>query len=304
VRIEWDPLDAALATCVGGVVAIHEGASVHELARDVFDMRWLADGPIYTIEERGFLRWRRDGKIVEERVHTHGYHGARMVGASIAAGGARFIAYELQAGAGGTPDVSVASPAGSVFRPRLDGTRYGGPTTSALSGNGARIALAYDTDQAGRGIAVWDVDDETLLDRTWAAQPIDRAAVAVLAFDHAGKRLASSVPEVGVASLGVIRIGAGEVYRRRLLGGATAVALEDRGHLAAYAFREVPPGARGRLRFDYLETAAKGDVAVEILDTQTLEHELPDVVALAFSRDRRRLACLASTGAIEIVPVP
>jgi hypothetical protein len=45
-------------------------------------------------------------------------------------------------------------------------------------------------------------------------------------------------------------------------------------------------------------------VLVDILDTQTLESELPDLVALAFSRDRRRLACLSSTGAIEIVPVP
>jgi hypothetical protein len=302
VRIEWDPLDAALATCVGGVVTIHEGTSTHELARDVFDVRWLADGPILTVEDRGFLRWRRDGALVDERQHVPA-DGHLLVGASIAASGARFIALDAPR-AVSTPSVSVASPAGTVFRPRLDGTRYGGLTSAAISGDGTRLALAYDTDQAGRGIAVWDVDDQKLLDRTWAAQPIERAAVAALAFDHAGKRLATVVPEVGVASLGAIRIGAGEVYPRPLLGGATAVALENRGHLAAYAFREVPPGARGRLRFDYLETAAKGEIAVEILDTQTLEHELPDVVALAFSRDRRRLACLASTGAIEIVPVP
>jgi hypothetical protein len=151
---------------------------------------------------------------------------------------------------------------------------------------------------------VWDVDEQTLIDRTWAAQPIERSETAKLELDLTGKRLVTAVPEVGVPSLGAIRIGTGEIYPRRMPGGVSAVAIELRGQLAAYAFREVPPGARGRLRFDYLSPNAKGDVVVEILDTQTLEVELPDIAAMAFSRDRRRLACLASTGAIEIVPVP
>lgn len=301
-RIEWDPLDAAIATCAGGVVAIHDGPRVHELVRDALDMRWLADGPIFTIDARGYLRWWRDGAVVDEHLRVPDYRHHGLMGAVIAAGGARFVAFDGVRGA--APSLSVASRAATVFRPRLDGARDGGPTTAALSGDGKRLAVAYDTDQAGRGVAVWDVDDEKLLDRTWAGQPIERGACAVLALDHAGKRLATAVPEAGVASLGVIRIAAGEVYPRRMLGGATAVALEDRGHLAAYAFREPPAGARGRLRFDYLSPAPKGDVVVEILDTQTLEVEMPDVVAMAFSRDRRRLACLASTGAIEIVPVP
>ena len=89
--------------------------------------------------------------------------------------------------------------------------------------------------------------------------------------------------------------------------GPPHVPVRGAGHtdlVRAGARRGGPPGARGRLRFDYLSPNAKGPVAVEILDTQTLEHELPDIAAMAFSRDRRRLACLASTGAIEIVPVP
>lgn len=302
MRIEWDPLDAAIATCLEGVVAIHEGGSSREVARGVFDMRWLADGPMFTIEHPGHLRWRRDGKIVEDEARVPQWNQEWLAGAVIAASGARFIAIDTDRG--GSTRIAVETTSGPLFRPRLDGARYGGPKSVALSGNGARVAIAYDTDEAGRGIAVWDVDDQKLLDRTWAAQPIEREATAAIAFDHAGKRLAIAVPEVGIASLGAIRIDAGETYPRRLIGGVTAVALEDRGQLAAYAYREVPAGARGRLRFDYLATGAKGDVAIEILDTQTLEHELPDVVACAFSRDRRRLACLASTGAIEIVPVP
>ena len=102
----------------------------------------------------------------------------------------------------------------------------------------------------------------------------------------------------------MIRPNVSEIYSREVPGGHTAVALEYRGDLVAYAYRAVPAGARGRLRFDYLTPAVAGPTRVEILDTQTLEVELPDVVAMAFSHDRRRLACLASTGAIEIVPVP
>ena len=302
IRIEWDPLDTDVATCVAGVVTIHEGSKTREVARDVLDMRWLADGPMFTIEDRGFLRWRREGAIVDEHLRVPRYNYQTLVGALIASTGARFVTFDAQAGY--SPTATVANVAGPIFQLRVDGARYNGPTTVALSGDGSRVAVAYDTDQAGRGIAVWDVDDEKLLDRTWAAQPIEREAMAKVELDLTGKRLVTGVPEVGVASLGAIRINAGEIYPRNLPGGVSAVAIELRGQLAAYAYREVPPGARGRLRFDYLSQNAKGPVAVEILDTQTLEVELPDIAAMAFSRDRRRLACLASTGAIEIVPVP
>jgi len=283
-------------------VTVHEGTTTREVARDVFDMRWLADGPMFTVEDRGFLRWRRDGALVDEHQRVPRYNYQKLVGAVIASSGARFVALDGQVGY--SPVATVANVAGPIFQLRVDGARSEGPRTVALSGDGSRVAIAYDTVEAGRGVAVWDVDDEKLLDRTWAAQPIDREASAKLELDLTGKRMIAAVPEVGVGSLGAIRIDTGEIYPRRLLGGVSAVAIELRGQLAAYAYREVPVGARGRLRFDYLSPNAKGDVAVEILDTQTLEHELPDIAAMAFSRDRRRLACLASTGAIEIVPVP
>jgi hypothetical protein len=223
--------------------------------------------------------------------------GYRLGGASIAAGGERLVAVH-KAGM-----IGVESRSGHVFSPQIDGAPYAS-SSATLSGDGTRVAIAYVTEQAGRGVVVFDVDRRRMLDRTYAAQPIDRMASVKLAFDHAGKRLALALPEIGVPALGVIRVATGDVYPRTMPGGATAVALEFRGNLVAYAFSQPPPGARGRLRFDYLDAKVRGDVAVEILDTQTLESELPDLVALAFSHDRRRLACLSSTGAIEIVPVP
>jgi hypothetical protein len=292
MRIEWDPLDVAVATLVGGVVRIHEGADVHEHSRDVLDMRWLADGPILTIDQNGRIRSFRGTDVIEGR-----QIGYRLGGASIAAGGERLVAVH-KAGM-----IGVESRTGHIFSPQIDGAPYT-DASATLSGDGRRVAIAYATNQAGRGVVVFDVDQRRMLDRTYAAQPIDRVASVKLAFDHAGKRLALALPEVGVPALGVIRVAAGDVYPRTMPGGATAVAIDRNGELVAYAHREVPAGARGRLRFDYLDPKARGGVLVDILDTQTLESELPDLVALAFSRDRRRLACLSSTGAIEIVPVP
>jgi hypothetical protein len=292
MRIEWDPLDVAIATLVGGVVRIHEGTSVREHSRDVLDMRWLADGPILTIDHDGRIRSFRGDDVIEGREIRY-----RLGSVSIAAGGERLVAVNTSG------MIAVESMTGHVFSPRVDGAPYTS-STAMLSGDGTRVAIAYATEQAGRGVAVFDVDKGTMLDRTYAAQPIDRTASVMLAFDHAGKRLALALPEVGVPALGVIRVATGEVYPRTMHGGATAVALEFRGNLVAYAHPQPPRGARGRLRFDYLDAKAKGEVVVDILDTQTLESELPDLVALAFSHDRRRLACLSSTGAIEIVPVP
>jgi hypothetical protein len=68
--------------------------------------------------------------------------------------------------------------------------------------------------------------------------------------------------------------------------GADAVALDTHGALAAFA-------TSGRVRFDDLETGGSLALPLEL-----------DPIALAFSPDSRSLACLASDGAVEIVPVP
>jgi len=195
-------------------------------------------------------------------------------------------------------------PPRRLFVPRLDGVSSRGRSSVAISGDGRRLALGYITDATrGRGFAVFDIESERIIDRSWSAHAVDLEARLALELDYTGARLAQALPDPSPA-LGVIRVNTGEIYPRQLTGGATAVAIDRSGELVAYAYREVPAGARGRLRFDYLDPKARGGVLVDILDTQTLESELPDLVALAFSHDRRRLACLSSTGAIEIVPVP
>ena len=129
-------------------------------------------------------------------------------------------------------------------------------------------------------------------------------APQLFAFDFAGKRLAHAVPDEG-PSWGVVELESeAREVARTVPGGALAVALDRGGSLAAYAYAKPPEGARGRLRIDYLSPADSGAATVEAIDTLSIEPELPDVIALAFSRDSRQLACLASTGAIEIVPTP
>jgi len=303
VRIEWDPLDVAIATCVGGVVRIHEGTSVHEHSRDVLDMRWLADGPIFTIDARNHLRWTRDGNLTANQLREPNYR-AELVEVTIAAGGDRFVAVEARSDSALVNVTVETIPPRKIFDPRLEGVDRGIRPSVAISGDGRRLALGYVTDATrGRGFAVFDIESEKMIDRSWSAHAVDLEARLALELDYKGARLAQALPDPSPA-LGVIRVNTGEVYPRQMTGGATAVAIERSGELVAYAYREVPDGARGRLRFDYLDPKAKGDVLVDILDTQTLESELLDLVALAFSRDRRRLACLSSTGAIEIVPVP
>jgi hypothetical protein len=302
MRIEWDPLDTDVATCWNGIVAIHEAGDARVIANEVLDMRWLADGVIMTIDARGRIEWRRDRAIVREVLRVPDYANYTLAAASLAAGGDRFVAIDTR-----EPfeafDVTVATvPPRTVLRPDLAGIDRA-RLSVALSGDGGRLAIGYDTYQPGRGLIVFDVDRGTVLDRTWIPQPLDRTHRMLFAWSHDGRRLVQGISD-GAGALGVIRPNRSEIYSREVPGGHTAVALEYRGDLVAYAYREVPAGARGRLRFDYLTPAVAGPTRVEVLDTQTLEVELPEVVAMAFSHDRRRLACLASTGAIEIVPVP
>jgi len=135
-------------------------------------------------------------------------------------------------------------------------------------------------------------------------QPGRANAPQLFAFDQTGTRIAHAVPDA-VPSWGVTRL---DVEDRDLVksvpGGANAVALDRGGQLAAYAYAKPPEGARGRLRIDYLSPEPTGNATVDILDSLSIEPALPDIVALAFSRDSRQLACLASSGAMEIVPTP
>ena len=99
---------------------------------------------------------------------------------------------------------------------------------------------------------------------------------------------------------GVIRLDREGPYPLAGPGGARAVALDDRGVLAAYAY------ATGdkRLRVDYLSRYVRGAPVVEISDTLWIDPDAGELVALAFAPDSRRIACVDASGAIDVVPVP
>ena len=304
MRIEWDPLDAAIATCLDGVVHVHESGDVRKHAHDSLDMRWLADGVLLTIDVHGRSTSMRDGTVLEQRTRVPDFRAMRLFDATIATGGDRFVAID-KAEDYTFFDISVVTiPPRTIFRPKLPELDSLERIRTAISGDGRTLAVGYLAKPSrSRAFAVFDIEDQRLVDHGVSPAVANPQARHVLELDYAGHRLVQAVEDAGPA-LGAIRIGRGEQYPREMTGGTTAVALERNGELVAYAFRAVPEGARGRLRFDYLSPSREGSVAVEVLDTQTLESELPDLVALAFSHDRRRLACLSSTGAIEIVPVP
>jgi hypothetical protein len=183
-----------------------------------------------------------------------------------------------------------------------------------MSPDGRLVAIGYPS--GGRSWIVIEVDTDRFLQRSTIRLDSPRRVAdatggggkanvpPLFAFDYAGTRLAHAVRDPGLC-WGVTRLEVDDrEFARTVPGGAHAVALDRGGQLAAYAYTKPPEGARGRLRIDYLSPATEGAATVETIDTLSIEPELPDVIALAFSRDSRQLACLASTGAIEIVPTP
>ena len=174
--------------------------------------------------------------------------------------------------------------------------------SAAISGDGAIVAIGYRSKRgtSWREFVVIEVATDDLLDHGFARSSDPRKPL-LLALDATGDRLIVSGSN---ESLGVIRVGRGDSYLRHDASGAIAIALDDSGNLAAFGFVQAPEAAHGRLRVDYLSHVADGVPTVEVTDTLWIDPALPDVVALAFSRDSRSLACLASNGAIEVVPVP
>lgn len=79
-------------------------------------------------------------------------------------------------------------------------------------------------------------------------------------------------------------------------GGAQAVALDDRGLVAAYATGPA-------IRLDYLDAAATGPRLVAVTESLAIDIELAEITALAFDPTSRMIACVSSTNAVDIVPV-
>lgn len=285
MRLEWAYDSDALLSCVAGTLRRHVGdASTILDGPSILDARWRADGSIVSIDGESQLRRYADGITELPRVT------ARTLTAVWLGTDDRYFAL--------APDGSITTFDG------IEVWRYGfqtwGRVEVAASDDLRYVAVASETmgSEGRRWIAI-DTRNHTVANRQWVPAKLTSDLVK-LAFDGACKRLAVVLPNA--ASVGAIRIGRSDTYPRDHLGGASAVALDARGLLAAYAY---PRGTGPRkLRVDYLERGVKGDTRIPIIDTLWIDPDLDDIIAVAFDRASRRIACLGASGTIEIVPVP
>ena len=302
-RIEWSLDGKHLASCVAGVLRVHDlaGASTILDGPDLLDARWHGDA-LVGIDRHGTLRWYRDGggtepvRISRVMLAHASIARDRDVVLAIAAHATEIVTFEDKT----VWTLDRYKHAVGVFEDR---------TSAALSPDGAIVAIGYETRAAanysyerreGRGWLVIDTAKDRVVDRSWS--PTRRSLAPLgFAFDAKRKRLAIASPEAGT-TIGMLRIDRDDKYARTHLGGARAVALDDRGVLAAYAY---PPGVgERRLRVDYLEPGAKGGSAIAIVDTLWIDPALDDIVAVAFDRQSRRIACIDAKARVDVVPVP
>ncbi|MEO8841622.1 MAG: hypothetical protein ABI591_20585 [Kofleriaceae bacterium] len=299
------------------MVQLHDanGRATRELASErIYDVRFRDDGRIIVLDDRGSITFKRDGELVEQTHFRIGDLVRSPHAASMSANGERYVAISER-------DVFVVQLVGEMPKRiwTLHAQSYGvglrDPRFSnqpsrvgiEMSPDGRLVAIGYSS--GGRAWIVIEIESDQFLQRAGSKTEPSKisgrvAAPQLFAFDHAGTRLAHAVPDK-TTSWGVTRLASEDrEIAKTVPGGARAVALDRGGLLAAYAYEQPPEGARGRLRIDYLSPAETGPATVETIDTLSIEPDLPDIIALAFSRDSRQLACLASTGAIEIVPTP
>ena len=315
-RLDWAPGDSAIVSYRNRLVQLHDatGRATRELASErIYDVRWRDDGQIVVLDDRGSVTFDREGALVQQthfRIDPMRTPHAASMSANgdryVALGEAELFAVQLE---GERPERIWTLHAQSYGMSlgergyRTSSTRVG----IAMSPDGRLVAVGYPG--GGRSWIVIEVDSDRFLQRSTIRMDAARIggkanAPQLFAFDYAGTRLATAVPDPGMC-WGVTRLEVEDKeFARTVPGGAHAVEVDRGGLLAAYAYAKPPDGARGRLRIDYLSPEAEGAATVETIDTLSIEPELPDVIALAFSRDSRQLACLASTGAIEIVPTP
>jgi hypothetical protein len=316
-RLDWAPGDSGLVSYRNRQVQLHDatGKSIRELAADrIYDVRFRDDGKIILLDDRGSVTYKRDGELVEQtHFRMEAPHAASMSGNGdryVALGDREIFAVQL---VGEKPERIWTLHAQSYGIElgnrgfRNDQSRVG----IEMSPDGKLVAIGYK--RSSRAWIVIELATDQFLQRSQKLEvapskssgPVGAAAPQLFAFDQSGTRLAHGDPDVNSVGWGVTRLEVEDRdVARTVSGGVVAVALDRGGLLAAYAYAKPPDGARGRLRIDYLATENTGAGTVEAIDTLTLDPELPDIVALAFSRDSRQLACLASTGAIEIVPTP
>jgi hypothetical protein len=326
-RIEWSPDCTRVLACQRGELGIHtlDGSRTALGDRAILDARWGSDDAIIAVDARGWpehydRRGIPSGRFREASNRSIGLYDS----AAIAAGGSAYVALSQH-------HVFVGSTADREQLWWLD------PNEHAVHYSQNRIAGALSTDASVLALGFEIRDYSELLRRPdaptrcqrgllvlalaatrhgpsrWVrATELDRRYSDIVgdggplrfAFDkgrYSRRRLAIA-PPAGEAGAGVIRVDKREAYVPGRPGGATAVALDDRGILAAWAYRTGV--AERRLQIDYLAPEPKGAPVVEIQDTLWIDPDLDDLVAIAFDSSGRRIACLGADGNVEIVPVP
>ncbi|MBA3540622.1 MAG: hypothetical protein H0T79_13510 [Deltaproteobacteria bacterium] len=298
-RIEWSPDSTRFLARLGDDrIRLHaaDGSLLRSMGT-ALDVRWAGE-LVISLDDRSTLRWHGPHGVVDQRRTNTGSYAAPV---ACFARDVERIAFTTDRG-----DVGVVTFDASVWA--LDRKRHVLPPelTVVLSPDGARLAIGFESDApVGRGFVMFDLATDTVLERGFIELPTRLDAPMSFAFDRVGARCAPCHPEQ-VAGLGVLHVGHGKVGQqpRHHPGGVTAVALEPLGMIAAYAYADAQPGTAGRLQFDFLSPDPPVGSSVEVHSTLVLDVALPDIVALGFDPTSRWLACLASTGEIEIIVVP
>jgi len=301
-RIEVSPAGERLLVVGDAGITVRDARAPHAvqatLARRVLDACWRSDASIAVVAGAAIEHLSLE-LVVELTVPLEAqrsYRDVPIARASFGRGGIGFVADQWR---GAVYDASGQRTW------TADYTTYNGELQGfALSDDGKRVALGYVVGPLrGRGWLVADVKSGKILDRKLDQFPEATKRPMSFAFDRTGKRMIRAWPDA-VPDGGAIRIDRGEVYARPRPGGAIACALDDRGVIAVYAYPVAPTGQRGRLRIEYLDADAKGPVDVAVTSVLAIEPDLGDLAAIAVSPDRRSIACAASDGTVEIVPVP
>lgn len=305
-RIEWSHDGSELLTCLDGT--LRRGETIVD-GPNILDARWRPDGSIVSIDTRDVPR-------------LHGTESVALSDGSFRGATRATIAGDTDSYVAITPPDPDGVYAIGLYVSTFEGKRrwqlnhehgvsLDQHASLAISNDAHLVAIGYENlawanytaaRNQGRGWIVIDTRKDRVIDRSWVATQRQPHRLEIV-FDQRGRRIAMATPETQPC-IGAIRVGRDEVYPREHLGGARAVALDDKGILAAYAYPTSVAAAPRRLRVDYLESGAKGGSKLEILDTLWIDPTIDDIVALAFDRTSRRIACLGASGAIDIVPVP
>lgn len=299
-RISWSPEGGRLLVSQAGEVRTFDLDTAEErlLAGDgYFDARWLENG--------GVVAW--GGEVVRFTIHGDPY-GGLLPSREVLDQGSLSREGRVMVLARGRHGLGVDLGDETRYRDVKLDLRVG-PMIVVISEDGDAVAMSYQMGAskrarqgAARGwlVAALSVTDDCSASTVLHDVRIEDAGPApqmAFAFDRRAKRLAvigtTTDDDCGVLRLGRER----EDVRMSGRGSGSAVALDARGMIAAYAV------GGGKVRVDYLDPANVGPKVVQVVDSLSIDTDLSDITALAFDATSRMIACVSAANAVEIVPV-